>query len=193
MWAPAGKMLSITVLIGPFFSFFCWEFQQPSKFLTACSIIQTRRRSGSCFSSFHAVKCTALFIYVLLNLSYESLLLFFFFFFLSVIPGFFVNCRTSSNCVNMHIQSSASPHLRLTSLDPSNFRALKVPTSPTRAASTNAAHLGYCSLQHVRRLRYLLCWTVVNTWIVFVCRWVLNTLWCMSVLHGIFAFPHQSV
>lgn len=40
---------------------------------------------------------------------------------LSVIPvlfwGFF-NCRTSSNCVNMQIQSAASPPLRLTAYDP---------------------------------------------------------------------------
>lgn len=75
------------------------------------------------------------------------------YFFKSVIPGLFVNCRTSSNCVNMQIQSAAPP-----SLDPRTqaLKVLKTPPPP-HAASTNAALLGYCSLQHVRRLRYRLC------------------------------------
>jgi len=43
------------------------------------------------------------------------------FFFFKCYPCFFVNCRTSSNCVNMQIQSAASPYLCLsvpTSSDP---------------------------------------------------------------------------
>lgn len=73
-----------------------------------------------------------------------------------------INCRTSSNCVNMQIQSAAaSPSDIIRHLYPSPKGADVFKSvdhfDPTYAASTNAAHLGYCSLQRVRRLRYHPC------------------------------------
>ncbi len=93
-------------------------------------------------------------------------------FFESGVPVCFVNRRTSSNCVNMKIQSAACPSLRLTPSDlhPSPRRCFKkcrtswlsLVLLPLLLPTSVTAHS-----HHARRLRHHLCWPVVNTWIVF--------------------------
>lgn len=106
----------------------------------------THTRKG--FSSLHAVKCTALFIYVLLICLMNHC-----YFFFKCYPVF-VNCRTSSSCV---IYSSPQKHdfvsdiIRFIYLSPRGAEVSTVLT-PLMLLLTNAAQLGHFSLQRVRRL-----------------------------------------